>query len=728
MNQEQIQEYDFSKDSLNPQVIIEHLKAFDNRMDDSQKELALSKAVYGTRFWEYIKDNDRGDRSLISLDHIESNRIKPALAGYLSNLYPRRMKVILGATPYTTGDPKKAELLVNDWFNKPTMRERILSASKQALLYGCAGAKIGYDSQEEGLNRVWMRIFPCWELLLDHDVHDTDDSRFIGHVSFQPKDEICEKYGIDKGINGISRLDFLDSTYSDSRDNQPDEATASSDNESFVRVLEFCNLVDDYYDEDGQRYKGRLEVYVLDQSKEYNLPVYIGPLPLVDGKNQALAHIVPLIFEPEPEYPNRGLSYARQLLPQQVELNVSRSYLVQAGRKDARIYVTPAGALNPEAQNKLSSGIDGTIIEVDEQYARSLDRVVVPVRTSPVSSNIINSMNLAEGDLSQSTTLSPAALGQVTKASASEIMAIEGHTQSEYGRHAEMRDMFLSRLVTLCLAAYTASLYDRGESDGGEFHLDEDGLELDKEEIEEKLEEKSSKNQVDELLGRNDDHDEIDKDVMETMAVAPLEEIPEERQTDEEDRQASKLIVFDFNKDKIEITPEDIDSDFDIGFNEAGRSPLSRMERRNTILSLSGQLLELLNVAGQGKGLISLAAEQLYSSIHEEFELPKNLSIEHLQGLLKDRETDQQIVGQMQEKSAAPPQPPQPTEPTSEPTKEEIIAQIKQMPPDQALQTLGEIFSENPEAASQIEKAKSLPGEQKAQAVQILLTAIEESQ
>jgi len=95
---------------------------------------------------------------------------------------------------------------------------------------------------------------------------------------------------------------------------------------------------------------------------------------------------------------------------------------------------------------------------------------------------------------------------------------------------------------------------------------------------------------------------------------------------------------------------------------------------------------------------------------------------------LKDRETDQQIVGQMQEKSAAPPQPPQPTEPTSEPTKEEIIAQIKQMPPDQALQTLGEIFSENPEAASQIEKAKSLPGEQKAQAVQILLTAIEESQ
>ena len=380
MNKDQISGYDFKEDSLKPSVIMEHLRAHDVRMGDEQPYMALAKAAYTTRFWRYIEGNEDLSASyeMSKLDQVEVNRIKPALTGYLSNLYPRRMKVVIAKSPYTTGDTKKAEMVVNDWLNQPRMRERIMSASRQALLYKGAGAKVGYDPAEEGLNRVWMRVFPYWEMVLDSDVHDWDDARFVGHVSYQPRDEIIEKYGLEEDLGGTNREDYLGAYMARSKRVGIKGDTAPDDVSAFVRVLEFCNLTDDFYDTDGTRYKGRLEIYVLDGYDNSVKPVYMGPLPLVDGTGKPLAHITPLIFEHEPEYPYRGIAYAEQLLPQQKELNTMRSYLAQTARRDARIYLAPKGALDAEAIDSLRSGEDGSIIEVDEQYAGNLANVVVP--------------------------------------------------------------------------------------------------------------------------------------------------------------------------------------------------------------------------------------------------------------------------------------------------------------------------------------------------------------
>ena len=50
--------------------------------------------------------------------------------------------------------------------------------------------------------------------------------------------------------------------------------------------------------------------------------------------------------------------------------------------------------------------------------------------------------------------------------------------------------------------------------------------------------------------------------------------------------------------------------------------------------------------------------------------------------------------------------------------------QSGQMPPDQALEALSQIFADNPEAQQLIERAKQLPPEQQSQAVQMLLEAV----
>tara|TARA_R100000458_G_C8270453_1_gene245228 strand:+ start:239 stop:2527 length:2289 start_codon:yes stop_codon:yes gene_type:complete len=759
MNKDQIKDYDFDNDTLQPKVVMEHLKAHDDRMDNDQPYMALAKAAYTTKFWRFVEgqENLNVQYEMSRLDQIEVNRIKPALTGYLANLYPRRMSVVIGQSPYTTGDTKKAEMLVNDWINQPVMRERILTVSRQALLYKGAGAKIGYDPAEEGLKRVWMRVFPYWEMIMDSDCHDLEDARFIGHVSFQPKKEVIDKYGLDEDTTGTSRYDYLDNYMSVTNRVNYDDEKANSDNTAFLRVLEFCNLVDDFYDTDGTRYKGRLEIYVLDSGYEGGIkPVFMGPLPLIDGKRKPLPHIVPLIFEHEPEYPYRGLAYVEQLLPQQKELNTMRSYLAQSARRDARMYVTPKGALDADAMVNLRSGEDGSIIEVDEQYAGNIGRVIVPIAHGPVSGNILNTMQMAEVDLERNTTISPAALGQVTKATASEVMALEGHTQSEYGRHAEQRDMFLVNVVRRCLAAHVASLYDVGDSEGAEQNLDEEGRELDDDQLESKRNEEGIDNDNDNSYGNNFDSDsgsgvqneeeseepeqikeideddsDIDPDDDEIIGLASQVE-PVRKQV-EGQRAEMKLVLLDSEGNLIEIEPQDIDSDFDIGFSEAGRSPIARAEMRNAILQLSDKMLQLIQVSGQKQGAVSVLAEEMYKSIHEQFEFPNNLSYDYIQNKLSEQADNvapapaPNPAAPEQEQPQQQPQeePPTEQEPTDKKeTVNEFIQQLASLPPDQALVALEEAFKDDPKVLDVIQKAKNMEPEQQAEIVAMILSGI----
>ena len=101
----------------------------------------------------------------------------------------------------------------------------------------------------------------------------------------------------------------------------------TEDDNNFVRVLEFCNLIDHYVDPENPdiKYEGRLEIYVLGQGDASKKPVYVGPLPFARHDGEPMAHIIPLIFNYEPEYPLRGIAHVRRLMPQFKELNAYRS-------------------------------------------------------------------------------------------------------------------------------------------------------------------------------------------------------------------------------------------------------------------------------------------------------------------------------------------------------------------------------------------------------------------
>ena len=706
MDRSQIEGYDFSSDILQPRVVMEHLRAHDARMEDEQPQMSLNKAAFTTQFWRYIEgvEDYQQQYELSRLDQIEVNRIKPAISGYLSSLYPRRVEVVFTPSPYTTGNHELAEMVANDWLNQPRMRDRILAASRQALLYKGAGAKVGYDPAGEGLGRVWMRIFPYWEMVLDCDVHDWEDARFFGHISFRPKEEVIEEYDLDEEtLGGAGRDDFLASSSAGARRVGKSDDTAPSDATSFVRVLEFCNLIDDYHDTDGNHYKGRLEIYVIDEG--YNggepLPIYMGPLPLVNAKGHPLAHIVPLIFEHEPEYPYRGLAYADQLMPQQKEINALRSFISTASRRDSRIYLARKGALDADAFSDLKSGEDGLIIEVDDQYAGTMRDVVVPIQHGPTSSNILQSMSLADSDIERNMVVSPAALGVVTKATAEEVRAVERHTESEFGRYAEQRDLWLIAIVERCLAAYVASFYDPGDSEGAEKHVDEEGKETHEEPSGDGDEPDADSDLQDQPAKGEEEEEDGDEESEEHPLTGP-EQGREDAELSRSERQDLVLRMADGSL--VTVTAEDLDSDFVIGFAEAGRTPMADSELRQNLVSLMDTIMTLYAQMKEG-GPMSVMAEEMLRTLHDKFQLPPNLHPDYLKGKEDNRP----------ETAEAPQQAPAGPDP---------FDALAAMPPEEALMTLEQGLQDQPELLQMVQQAKAMAPEDQPEAIQIIIDTL----
>lgn len=747
MDYEALKNRDFKEDHLEPKAVLNHVAMHDKEMRDKQPRMALAKASYITRFWEWVEGerNSQADAPfrLGRLDRIQVNRIKPAISGYLNSLYPRRMKAIYGPDPAGSGDPDLAELVMNRWFSSNNVRDRILLSSRQALLYPGAGAKIGYDAgTASAIDRCWIRAFPYWELILDREAHDWDDARFIGHAYYRPKHEVEDEYGLPE-LTGVSRVDYLSSTALGGHDDKTSKSNrqniADEDKTHFVRVVEVCNLVDEIEDEsDGSiRYKGRLEIYVLDQGEMSSKPIYMGPMPFSNPDGTPLPHIAPLIFEHEPEYPYRGLAYVEQLLPQQMELNSYRSYMSQASRKDSRQYVTKKGVLDSETKTMLMDGEEGLVVEVDEEYQGGLADVIHPISHGAISSNIRNYMEIVERDLERGMTLSPAALGVVTKATAEEVRAVEAHTESEYGRHAEARDRWLEQILKIAIRAICAAMQDRGDSDGAYEHTEDEALSAVGAGIPEAAVEESSESEAEQAVEDAQEDLQIEEEEGEPEQVVEAENVSEG--TAEADVRAEAfpytatpvepeqvLHLFDPNGELREITVADLDSEFTVGFTETGRSPMQDQEIKSNLVSLMGPYFQLLEMTAQG-GTVGAAAKAYLEAMHDRFELPPNLSMEAVEFAAQSEPQPQQPQAQPGQPApgAAPAPGPQQGggEAPADSQQEimQILQQAAQLPPDQALQVLGELFKNDPELSQIVQEAMQMPPEAQAQIVQKII-------
>ena len=795
------------KDQITPKLIHEFVRAHDRHARMNRKDWSLYKHTYVTRYWEYMTGDDmpKRNRRLREVE-VEVNRLWGVITSYLSALYPRASRVILGADPAGKGDPQKAELAINRMLSSRKIHERVMTALRQSLLYPGSGIKVGYHhGRGSALDRVWMRVIPVWEMLLDTEVSDVDDERFRGHLYYRPKIEVEREYGL-SDLSGTRRVDFLSASdaVSDDYKNRKRYEVAEEDN-NFVRVLEFCNLVDHYQDPENPdiKYEGRLEIYVLGQGNDSKKPVYIGPLPFVRHDGEPMAHIVPLIFNYEPEFPLRGIAHVKRLMAQFKELNAYRSYMAMATRKDTRQYVTRKGTLNAEEMTLLTEGHDGLILEVESGYERPLNDAIIPIQNAPISSNIQAYVRDVEVDIERVIGTSPASRGIVTKATAFEVETVQQYTESEFGLHAAIKDQWLSSLTELMLRALISCMQDDGDSSGAfeaqkvdvaevgalpqEDQSEPDAEENAEPEVFDKAKIKSLaeiaeidvesddfKDLASQITGKRelDDMNDSELNLLGSTLAGRSSEITKEKDEREQEqvdlalvRNTSSMqeplvdedVVPGLGIDEVEgeyrvdqetimlrdrnqqmvVTVEDLDANFEISFVEGGRTPLSDAAMQQNLVALMQPYMALWDAATKG-GPQGVIAKNYMQVLADRFDLPKDLHPDELQAELDEeaKESKETKKGQeepkesQQQPEAAPPaeQPPAevpqgqaPAEPAQDPGQ--MLDQIAQMPPAEALEALMSIFAEQPEIMQVLEQIAQMPPEQQGEAIQQVLEA-----
>jgi hypothetical protein len=709
-------DHDFSGDILKPQVVQDHLKAHDRRMQNQAPQWAMAKAMYTTNYWKYIKGNSTSPTttnsgSLNNWSDVEVNRMHPFVASYMSSLYPRAQRAIMTHDPATNGDPIKAALAANRWIASKKVNKRILKGIRQGLLYPGCGAKIGVDKGRGlSLDRVWLRIIPWWEILLDFDVNDEEDERFRGHIFYQVKEKVEEEYGLKGLLTGTRREDFLErqelGKQNKGGNQEGYDTRPSSDSQAFVRVLELINLVDYIADPDDPKavYRGRIEIYILDQGAMSNRPVYMGPIPFAETDGTPLPHIVPLIFNAEPEFPYRGIPHSTRLIPQMRELNSYRAWMAMSTRKDSRQWFYRKEAFTSDQLTSITEGEDGAMIPVEEGQTRPLNDIIAPFPQQPINSNVDRYMNYVEVDLERTMQMSPQARGEITKATAFEIQTVQQYTESEFGLHASIKDDWLAEIIKVFLRACIMGMQSTDSYIGADGDEDTQDSELLKvggrpaESGEEDADGQAKEALLNEVQGKAAPFVHED-------AVPPLGRHDKGKDTA---IVQESLRLKDHRGEDITITVEDLSAEFEISFVEGGRTPLTDAAMQQNLVALMQPYMQLWEVAQQPVAQAVLA-RQYMQVMAERFDFPKDLYPDALEARLKEKEEAGEIqspeeqAAQQQGQGAPAQNPPAPED------MEAMMQEILQLPPDQALQVLGKMLQGQPEALQALDQIAQIP-------------------
>ena len=731
---EKYQDRDYSNDQIPPRFVHEQLRAHDKRMKQRRNQWALTKACYTTNYWDHIRNRNFSGKTSQTKDNevnVEVNRLFGIITSYLASLYPRSQRAIVMPDPNGVGDSVKAELALNRFMESSRIHHRIMTALRQGLLYPGSGAKVGYYAgRGNPLDRVWMRVIPWWEMVLDSDVGDAEDERFRGHVYYRPKKEVEEEYGL-KDLSGTERDDFLRAGYSGKDADSgykrayPKQDKAVSDNSNFVRVLEICNLKDTYEDQEnpGILYQGRLEIYVLGQGKKSHKPCYVGPLPFAEVDGRPLSHIVPLIFNHEPEYPLRGIAHADRILPQIQELNSYRSFMAMATRKDTRQYITRKGTFGADEMTDLTEGHDGLILQLEQDYDRPLSDAIVPLGNTPISSNIDQYMALVENDLDRNLSLSPSARGIVTKATAFEVQAVQQYTESEFGMHGSIKDEWLTSILKVVLRALISSMQDLGDSAGA--YEDQDvalaevgAISQEQPEAQQQVEGDTEPQEpaegAEQLAAAEEQEDDSEQQpFVSEGSLEGYEQDPVEKGKIEAD-----VLVLRDRREFVDITVEDLDADFQVTFLEGGGAPMDEAVQQQNLLGLLEPYTALWNAAQQG-GPQGFMARAYMKTMAEKFNLPKDLHPDELDSKFAEEQEsdDAKSDDDDQLEQAAEPQAAQ---------APPDLSDLAQMPPDQAIVALRDIFADDPEMQQVLDQLETLPPEQQSQMISQILSTGEQ--
>ncbi|MFH1568099.1 MAG: hypothetical protein ABIL09_08885 [Gemmatimonadota bacterium] len=564
--------------SLTPEFVYDAWSQAQGRRNDERYGMEQAKKAYESRLMGTRNEKDDAAGQVV----VEVPRMPGIIQAYTGFLFPRSPRAVVSPDVEGDGDAEKAQLVVNRWFAKPTdmdtIHGKISSVIGQALLYKGAAIKLGLDlTKEKPQDRVWARVIPWWDLILDSDQQDLDDQRYIGHDYWEDMAVLERRVGkLPDDIQTVAFTPYFERDGVTQR-SRTDSAEGSPElDKRYVRVLEWYNFIDDYETETG-KLRGVYELYLVDQFAAENgkaEPFIRKAMPYSNPNGDPCVPILPLIFDSEKGYPLKGIALAERALDQVKELCLKRSAQANAVRRNARTMFLNKDAFQDFNELQLGEwvqGKDGAIIVGSLKQGMSFNQAFEVIKLGPMSGDDENYELAIERDLNQASqapkfTRGEAMGGRTTKF---EVQTLNQYMENRLGELARIKDVWIASIARSLLRVMAAACKVPALVFNASLEL---GAPDDQKKRYDKMKYRIGKNEV------------------------------------------------------LVVEASDIDAEFDISIADAASTPMTRETRRQDLLMLSPKLLELWEMASQGN---PMAKAQL-NNVVDLFDLPADFSFASL--------------------------------------------------------------------------------------------------
>lgn len=641
-----------------PGAVFQLVRRHDDEVAKALDSARKIVASYKTEAWKAESGDSRSSadgKNISGEMRTEVNRVWPIATSMAAALYPNAARVALMPSYDGRGSSPKAQASLNDWGMRHTMQDRVLFGVTQCILTGAIGWHINYEAGTgRPTERTYLTVVPRADLVLDTSVTDTRFERYRGRVVWMPKQAAEAKYNL-KNLVGTARTDpWTYGTVGASGGSGNGLGTVTPNgmagfgpsarvggpggpDADFVRVFEFYNLVDPLATRRGTVYRGRMEVYVLDQNDEvYRNPITVEAMPFATPAGAPLAPTIPLILASDPIYPYRALPVLERMMPQQRELNVIASLrAIQFRRSAARKGIGRAGVLTSDQMQAFLNGDDAAIAMASEDYKGRLDDVAHWMDPPKVDPMLIEHAQAIEKELTWAVAQAPNFRGEVTDATKYEVEAANKQTEIELAMYARKLYNSLTESYGVALRAFIACMLDVTDSAGGfaptaanttrdvaaDVHLDAVGAVTTKQVVD------ATKDNPDDGVDAMATDAPAEADARGTPAPAVAAPASPEAVTSSAPAPVVVERPFKILVDGVPsmVTRDDLDAQFEIEFLDGVRTPMREDERNKITLNLSQPMLNLWQLAQKGGPVATFARVQMDTFVSS-FGLPKSWS------------------------------------------------------------------------------------------------------
>jgi hypothetical protein len=351
----------------------------------------------------------------------------------VSQLFIEEPGVEVGPDPMSSvSHPELIERVANR-FLKATA-EPLAMAVRRSALFGHSVLRFGHKDGENPLDCVSVRALLPWEVIVDRTADTWEAQSFVGHVYTLSLAEVRKLHPKFEWVGGKAATYFDDNALADESGEHP--------NQQHVTLIEFYDLV-----------AGRMFIWSdgVREQKKHGCIIKEQEMPLRTLDGRPLPPLVPLYLSQDAQVPLDGYSALQRIYSLCAAKGWMLTRVVDAARKDVR-KVLANKQLDDEALGKLVNGISDEVIPVEADGP--LSSLVYPVPNAPVGSNWSNSISAIEAQLEDANGLPAFARGEATRATATEVMALQQYASSNLGRAA----WTLSRAVVSVVKVYLAWL------------------------------------------------------------------------------------------------------------------------------------------------------------------------------------------------------------------------------------------------------------------------------